>query len=101
MAYCGPHGIPLSVFLSWSDADQDAALAWQAHESRRCRGCGRHPDEGDFHAHVNVCPGCVALESLSSQDDVRKMRGAHVRLAAGSAQECKRCASERAMNTRR
>src|SRR3546814_15450534 len=57
MRYCGPKGIPLEEFLKWSQSSQDAALEWQAHEDRRCRQCGYHPDEhpSGVHAHVEVC----------------------------------------------
>ncbi len=41
MAYCGPRGIPLTEFLAWDETDQDAALAWQSYESRRCREDGQ------------------------------------------------------------
>src|SRR3546814_5371021 len=84
MRYCGPKGIPLEEFLKWSQSSQDAALEWQAHEDRRCRQCGYHPDEhpSGVHAHVDVCPGCAARakgqKALTAADD-----GAAVRLATG------------------
>lgn len=98
MAYCGPRGIPLSTFLSWDQHDQDAALAWAGHESRRCQSCGSHPDEGARHAHVDVCPGCVTADRVAG--DAKEIRGAHVKLAAGSAGACPRCLEEVALNSR-
>ena len=86
MAYCGPKGIPLSTFLAWSEADQDAALQWQSHESRRCTQCGAHPDvladdPAAYVPEVQPCPACALLEQ--KQDETRKAttrRGLHIRL---------------------
>lgn len=90
MAYCGPKGIPLSAFLGWSQADQDAALAWSAHESRRCQSCGHHPDEDRPHTHVNVCSGCRAVDA-AGKSEAAKVPGAHVRIAHGAPSECPHC----------
>lgn len=97
MAYCGPRGIPLEEFLEWGDLSQDAALAWQSYENRRCQSCGHHPEEGPRHAHVDVCPGCVARSHIDESEDA-KVRGAHVRMAAGTPGTCQRCISEIAAN---
>jgi hypothetical protein len=98
MAYCAPKGIPLSVFLTWSDTDQEAALAWQAHESRRCGSCGTHPDDWSrdrhaFHAEMYVCPGCVEVQRRQDDPAVKgsTQRGLHVRLAHGHPRTCTRC----------
>jgi len=99
MAYCGPRGIPLSTFLSWPQEDQDAALAWQGHEGRRCGTCGYHPDDGGAHAHINVCRGCVAREKRTKE--ASEIHGAHVVIAAGSVAECERCTQEAAANAPR
>jgi hypothetical protein len=99
MAYCGPKGIPLSTFLSWHPDDQEAALVWQAHESRRCRSCGYHPDDGPVHTHVDVCPGCVANEQRSRSDD-SKVRGGQIKLATGTTDQCERCTHELELNRR-
>ena len=89
MAYCGPRGIPLSEFLSWDEADQDAALAWQAYEARRCRSCGTHPDEWDptkggrrdaYTAEVVICPGCRELDLARERQSDTKIHGAHLML---------------------
>lgn len=54
MAYCGPKGIPHSVFLgrapapgepAWLPEDMVKALEWQAWEAARCSGCGVHPHD--------------------------------------------------------
>jgi hypothetical protein len=101
MSYCGPKGIPLSRFLSWSEQDQDAALAWQSYENRRCPGCGTHPDDWNekqggsrwaYHGEVYTCPGCVESQRLNDSPEVQNGgRGKHVRLAAGSHADCVRC----------
>ncbi len=97
MAYCGPRGIPLEEFLQWGELSQDAALQWQAYEARRCSSCGSHPDEGPRHAHVDVCAGCVARAHADESEDA-KARGAHVRMAAGTAGTCERCLKEIRLN---
>lgn len=94
MRYVGPRGLPLSEFLSWPEQDQDAALAWQGHEARRCGTCGHHPDNGRVHAHVDICPGCAAREAVPKED--REMPGAHIRLAPGTADRCPRCREDKA-----
>lgn len=99
MGYCGPRGIPLSTFLSWSQDDQDAALAWQEYEARRDQNCGYHPDEGKVHAHIDVCPGCVERERVQKQ--AAEIHGSHVRLARGALSACSRCQAEAAANAPR
>lgn len=93
MAYCGPRGIPLTVFLTWETSDQDAALSWQSYEARRCSRCGHHPDEPARHPHVDVCPGCVAVERAHKSEDAQ-VPGAHVRMAYGQTNACTRCLGE-------
>lgn len=105
MAYCGPKGIPLSQFLSWSEADQDAALAWQSHENRRCGGCGTHPDDWNekqggsryaWHSEHYQCPGCVMRERHADLPQVKDAGpGIHVRLRPGPTVECESCAKVR------
>lgn len=89
MAYCGPHGIPLSTFLAWPESDQQAALAWQAHESRRCHGCGTHPDDWDpdlggdpraYGTQARICQGCVELQRRHQDPELRDVRGVHIDL---------------------
>lgn len=103
MNYCGPKGIPLSGFLQWDQTDQDAALMWQSHESRRYPD-GTHPDDWDpaeggssraYHPHIDVHPGAALLEAASSTDDFQQAgKGAHVHLAAGPASDCPRCTQQ-------
>jgi hypothetical protein len=94
MAYCGPRGIPLSAFLGWAAGDQQAALAWQAYESRRCTGCGSHPDDWDpelggdlraYRAVTRICQGCVELQRRHADPELRDgnghpVRGLHIHL---------------------
>jgi hypothetical protein len=101
MAYCGPRGIALADFLRWSRDSQNAALEWQARESRRCRGCGTHPDDWaeDQHAHhahlSDQCPGCLRAASVERHftDNGKKPLdpGVTVLLPHGPAKDCPRC----------
>lgn len=92
----GAAGIPLSEFLGWDQHSQDVAIAFQGHESHRCRSCGHHPDSGPVHGHIYICPGCVALEAL--REEAKDIPGAHLRVAPGLERECERCAAERDAN---
>lgn len=89
MSYCGPKGIPLSEFLSWREDDQQAALMWQAWESRRCGDCGTHPEDWDedqhgsrdaYKAQPRVCQGCVELQRLRDDPNLQERRGVHLHL---------------------
>jgi hypothetical protein len=97
MRYCGPLGIPLSVFLSWSIFDQDAALDYQGFEARRCGSCGTHPDDWvsdrtAFHAELHQCMGCVEAErTADTLPDDERPRGLQIRLVHGGAGRCPRC----------
>lgn len=106
MAYCGPRGIPHSVFLGrvvrpgvdagWLQADRDDALAWQAHENRRCRSCGTHPEEWAedkfaYHAHLSECRGCKQRERLSNTDEAKRGEGRFAVMQPGPASDCPRC----------
>jgi hypothetical protein len=107
MAYCGPRGIPLSVFLGravgpgepqWLASDRRAALDFQAYEARRCRNCGTHPDDiadGTFHAHLEQCKGCQArermTESLAAEE---QQRGVHAVTLPYAAPSCPRCSQD-------
>jgi len=98
MAYCGPRGIPLEgEFLKWSRADQNHALAWEAHENRRCRSCGTHPEEWAedklaYHAHLTECRGCKQLQRLAKTEEAHESEGRAAVMAGGSAAHCSRCA---------
>jgi len=96
MAYCGPRGIALDEFLRWSPSAQEAALAWQAYENRRCRSCGTHPDEWAedklaYHAHLTECRGCRQLQRLANTDDAKSGDGRSAVMAGGSAAHCPNC----------
>jgi len=103
MDYCGPKGLGLHEFLSWPQESQDAALAWQAYNNRRCGQCGVHLDDwkedlgGDreaWHAEQYTCPGCLKLGRL--QETLQDAKGGigpgvHTRLALGAPHDCPRC----------
>jgi hypothetical protein len=107
MAYCGPRGVPSSVFLGrvvrpgvdpeWLPSDREDALAWTAYEGRRCRGCGTHPDEWSedksaYHAHLTECRGCRQQQRLTSTDEAkRRGEGVAAVMAHGSAADCPQC----------
>lgn len=89
MRYCGPRGIPLSSFLGWPQEDQDAALAWQAHEAERCPGCGRHPDDPPTHPHVEICPSC-RMQAAAGRE-VKRDQGEHLVWAQATVADCPVC----------
>lgn len=98
MAYCGPRGIPLDVFLGWADHSQQAALSWQAHEARRCPNCGTHPEDWVHgaegrHWHERVCLGCARKERMVAALDGSRdgTRGVGLELAEGPAVHCPVC----------
>ena len=72
MDYCGPKGIPLSSFLSWTVDDQDAALWWQAELNLRCRNCGTAEWEWEQDPYAygvvqKVCKGCAMTQAAQRQ----------------------------------
>jgi hypothetical protein len=76
MQYCGPRGIPLSVFLGrvvgpgdpqWLPEDVAAALKWQSEQDLLCPGCGQPRGESfDKSSRYTVvshrCEACAALQ---------------------------------------
>lgn len=73
MEYCALQGIPRSEFLSWSESDQDAAVAYMLHKRKKCPHCGSDPtewlyDNGEYRepppyrAASFLCGGCEAIE---------------------------------------
>lgn len=73
MAYCGPRGIPHSVFLDWDIDDQAKALGWMAEENQRCNTCGTAPwewerDVNAFDAVTQMCLGCAAVENAQKDN---------------------------------
>ena len=76
LAYCVPLGLPHSEFLSWSDEDQDKALAFLRVRAETC-ACGTRREEWDndrfaFVAESYTCPGCEVLEM--EHDNIDKDR---------------------------
>lgn len=92
MAYCGPRGLALSEFLSWSLTDQDAALAWQEREKLKCPGCGVYRDEWDadlggsgephpYAVDFDLCRPCAAVERGRQSPEMRSgIHGLRMRL---------------------
>jgi hypothetical protein len=82
LGYCGPRGIPLSVFLGrvvypgepqWTEDDARAALDWQAEDARRCPN-GHDTAESmkkenafAYRATPLRCHACFAAESAEAQ----------------------------------
>lgn len=99
MDYCGPRGIPLEEFLTWSQDSQQAALMWQAHEASRHGDCGTfrtdwvtgQPDPQ--HWHEEICPGCARLEQAQAALAANETPTGGLRLVAvsGPADECRLC----------
>ena len=81
-------------------SDRDDALAWQAHENRRCGSCGTHPDDWAedklaYHAHLSECQGCKQRQRLAQSETAQKApEGVSAVLAAGGAADCPRCMPE-------
>ena len=81
MAYCGPRGVPYETgWLSWSDLDRAAALAWMERDSDRCPGCGLHHADIDGQRHDRLpvvgeyryCAGCEAKELTRKPADDKR-----------------------------
>ena len=63
VGYCADHGLPHSAFLSWSERDQDLALAHEVRAADRCPGCGVPAHlMGVAGAFTVVSRGCVQCE---------------------------------------
>jgi predicted Fe-S protein YdhL (DUF1289 family) len=61
-----PLGIPHSEFLSWTEDDQDKALAYHREMARMCKGCGTRQEEWDddpdaYIGDLQYCEGCARL----------------------------------------
>lgn len=75
LAYCVPLGIPHSKFLSWSEDDQDKAIAWTLDQQSLCGQCRTRRSDWEeneyaYIARVERCPGCEAIEY--KQDDTQE-----------------------------
>lgn len=84
LAYCVPLGIPHSGFLSWSEDDQDKALAYQRELRSRCQGCGTREEDWEkdrdaYITDVKICPGCARTEA-EHDNEIAKEKGAKVSL---------------------
>jgi hypothetical protein len=102
LAYCGPRGVPLSVFLGrvvypgepqWLEDDAVAALEWLADEHGRCGGCGHLTSEtvgpGEFDKwnaeKSGACDVCRAIDraarlAAGTDDPVPETTGARYRV---------------------
>lgn len=78
MAYCGPLGIPHSVFLGWDELDQDKAIAWLSFEKSKCNGCNTFPSEyldsegrmaypPPYVVSSEICYGCVLIKEKNDE----------------------------------
>lgn len=103
MAYCGPRGIPKSIFLGrewptagepmWTEDDTDVALAWLRDQRERCPRCGSTP--GDWpvdekgrllpdpplDAYVHTCIGCDVVAGRYEEMGKSRNPGDYVVLA--------------------
>ena len=84
MSYCGPRGIPWSVFMGdrgqpgpgeplWTDADRSLALEWQAERDMTCTGCGHPMDEttdpaNRYGVQTLDCESCRTRAAYASED---------------------------------
>lgn len=92
--YCAPRGIAHSTFLSWSEDDQDKALAWLVDQRERCSSCNTYRDEWfeddgitpksppPYVAWEQRDPGCEQIETMQEQMSRagRSMHGVRVGL---------------------
>jgi hypothetical protein len=88
MALCMRWHMPHSQFLSWPELDREKALAFELHESRRCRECGVHPDDWPedtgfdeappFVVEASRCYGCLALHDFQTEWRKANTHGAEV-----------------------
>jgi hypothetical protein len=99
--YCCPRGIPLTLFTEqrvvlpgepqWTVRDVEAALWWQARQSRRCE-CGHNLDDtlGEGEAYkwnaekTGQCDVCRALDLAATVirggDDLNPLAGARFKV---------------------
>ncbi len=97
MDYCGPAGIPHSVFLGrvvapdepyWLPEDRRKVLEWQGYKSGLCGKCGvyrpawmddrgKELEDPPFEVVEFLCPGCQELE-LYNEEKREKRKGVHL-----------------------
>jgi hypothetical protein len=91
MDYCGPRGIPHSVFAGWDPLDQDKAIMHMLHGRLACGSCGTVPgdwldDKGEdrepppYVAVAELCVGCAAIEDKISEIPEKDRSHYHVHL---------------------
>jgi hypothetical protein len=91
MDYCGPRGIPHSKFLTWSEGDQDKAIAWMLADLTRCPTCGTVPEDWldedgkdreppPFEARSKRCVGCATILDVRKQIPDESQQSVHVYL---------------------
>lgn len=78
-----PLGIAHSQFLSWSEDDQDKALAWMRLRASTCGLCGTRQEEWDedpfaYVGHSWRCPGCEVTEREKANIPEDAGHGIHV-----------------------
>lgn len=78
MTICDDYGIPHSEFLSWSEEDQDKAIAFRLHKAKHCSRCGTSQEEWEenryaYYPEVNRCRGCEMREQ--QEEAVQQEKG--------------------------
>jgi hypothetical protein len=78
--------------LSWSELDQDKAIAWQNEQRSVCSGCGTRSDEWldvdgrdvdppPYEIHTKKCLGCESIEEFKTNREVQENgRGLYIAL---------------------
>lgn len=66
-----PLGLPHSEFLSWSEDDQDKALAYRRWKAEECPGCGTRKSkwDADRFAYVAQTERCLGCELISMEHE--------------------------------
>ena len=78
VGYCATNGVPHSAFLSWSERDQDLALAHEVRAADRCPGCGVPAAlMNDIDAFTVVSRGCVHCDAMKHAGDSIPPEHAH------------------------
>jgi hypothetical protein len=91
MAYCGPRGIPHSVFRSWLPDDQDKALGWLAYGHSTCPECHTFPEDyldqdgreiypPPFLVQTERCGGCLLIKAKIREIGEKNLTGLSMRL---------------------
>ena len=88
MNYCGPQGLPHSVFLGWDRDDRDKAIVWAMLRAQACGQCGTRAAEWDptlgghdeaYVAELHQCWGChTVAEAQHKAGKKAEQPGRHV-----------------------